>query len=44
MDDIIIKEFNIFKTSINSKLKSNVPLITANYYYLIKENWFNELY
>ena len=44
MDDIIIKEFKMFKSSLNDKLKSKVPIITANYYYLIKENWYNEFY
>ena len=44
MDDIIIKEFKMFKNSLNGKLKSKVPIITANYYYLIKENWYKEFY
>ena len=43
MDDQIIKEYNNSEVSFNKKIKNNVPLKYSDYYYLIKENWFNKL-
>ena len=41
MDDLIIKEYKMFKNSLKNKVKSKVSIITANYCYLIKEGWYD---
>ena len=43
MDELIIKEYNNSEASFNNAIKSNVPIIICNYWYLIKENWFNKI-
>jgi hypothetical protein len=43
MDEQIIKEFDSFQTSLNKKIKSQVFLLANDYYFLIKENWFNNI-
>ena len=43
MYEQIIKEYNLFESSLNDKLKSTIPITIGNYCYIIKENWFNKI-
>jgi len=38
MDEQLIKEYNLFESSLNDKLKSTIPITIGNYCYIIKEN------
>ena len=43
MDEQLIKEYNLFESSLNDKLKSTIPITIGNYCYIIKENQFNKI-
>ena len=44
MEELIIKEYNLFENSFNQKIKSIVPITSGNYCYLIKDNWLNNIH